>query len=227
MPCTRSFTHQPIQKNGIALFEVLITLIVFAVGMLGVFSMQIASKKTNYEAAQRSEATLLANDILQRIQNSGMSHDDIKTHYFDNISGTYKPVSATRVIVNSQDTLPSVTDCYSNSCTATQVAMFDLSQWHRVIKGSDINAVDDTNTKISGAVVPGLAKAIGCLLITDSKMVQVSVVWRAMSPVKRDGSNLANSDSACVHPDLNNTALGDTEAKRREFLREVVVKTYL
>lgn len=207
--------------RGVAIMEVLVTVIIFSIGMLGVFAMQIASKKTNHEAAQRSEAALVANDILQRIQNSGMSYAQIKTNYFDNAPAFYK--QAERVVIRANDMLQIAPEnCDANDCTPAQLAAFDLIRWHRTIKGSDVTV----SGVESSPGVPGLSQAIGCLYVDGNKLIQVAVAWRAMSPVKRSGS-LVNEDTECLHPDLDNEQISPDPEVRKSYVRQVVVKTYM
>jgi len=55
-------------QRGFTLLEVMITLVVFAIGMLGMAAMQVISKKNNFDAAQRTAATALAYDIVERMR---------------------------------------------------------------------------------------------------------------------------------------------------------------
>ncbi|RLA48698.1 MAG: hypothetical protein DRQ98_14465, partial [Gammaproteobacteria bacterium] len=49
-------------QKGVGLLEVLIALLIFTTGMMGLLSTQLAGKKAGYEATQRSIATALARD---------------------------------------------------------------------------------------------------------------------------------------------------------------------
>lgn len=206
--------------RGVALMEVLITILVFSIGMLGVFAMQIASKKTNQEAAQRSEAILVANNLLQRIQNSGMTYENIKKHYFTESSY----LDGERVIISYADEPPVPdADCSTGDCTPKQLAEYDLNRWHHSIRGSDVTV---PGSGAAGTGVPGLSQAVGCLYVDGSKLIQVAITWRAMAQVKRGGT-LENYDPQCLHPDLENEQLAKTPEERKAFIRQVVVKTYL
>ncbi len=52
------------------LVEVLVAVLIFAVGLLGMAAMQLAAKKSSYEATQRSIATSLSRDILERMRSN-------------------------------------------------------------------------------------------------------------------------------------------------------------
>lgn len=55
-------------QRGMTLIEVLVTLLLVSVGLLGVAALQLASLKNNQEAYVRSQASVLAGDILDRIR---------------------------------------------------------------------------------------------------------------------------------------------------------------
>jgi len=54
-------------QAGVSLIEILITLLVMSVGALGVASMQLTGLKYTAGAQTRSQASLLANDMMDRI----------------------------------------------------------------------------------------------------------------------------------------------------------------
>lgn len=53
---------------GFTLVEVLVALVVLSIGLLGIASLQLSSLRWNNGAAKRSQATLLAYDILDRMR---------------------------------------------------------------------------------------------------------------------------------------------------------------
>ncbi len=54
--------------KGFSLLEVLISLIILSVGLLGLAAMQAGTLKMNHGAYQRTQATLLAYDMLDRMR---------------------------------------------------------------------------------------------------------------------------------------------------------------
>ena len=56
--------------QGFTLIEVLIAVLVLSIGLLGLASLQAASLKNNYGAYMRSQASILANDMADRIRSN-------------------------------------------------------------------------------------------------------------------------------------------------------------
>ena len=56
------------QQSGLGLIEILVTVLVLGIGILGVASTQIVSLQMNSQSQNRSQAVLLAEDILDRIR---------------------------------------------------------------------------------------------------------------------------------------------------------------
>lgn len=58
----------PRDQRGVTLLEVLISIVVLAVGLLGYAGLQTMSLKNNNSAYQRSQATMLTYDIVDRMR---------------------------------------------------------------------------------------------------------------------------------------------------------------
>lgn len=54
--------------SGFSLMEVLIAMLILSIGLLGLAALQATSLKTNQEAYQRTQATFLAYDMIDRIR---------------------------------------------------------------------------------------------------------------------------------------------------------------
>lgn len=55
-------------QHGATLIEVLITVLILAVGLLGVAGMQMTSIQSNHSAYYRTQATVLAADLAERMR---------------------------------------------------------------------------------------------------------------------------------------------------------------
>lgn len=63
-----STSGQPRLQQGTTLLEVLISIVVLSVGLLGYAGLQTLSMKNNTSAFQRSQATILTYDIVDRMR---------------------------------------------------------------------------------------------------------------------------------------------------------------
>ena len=58
----------PVAQRGTTLIEVLIALVVLAIGLLGMALLQVTSVQSNHSAYYRSQVTLLAADLADRMR---------------------------------------------------------------------------------------------------------------------------------------------------------------
>jgi type IV pilus assembly protein PilV len=105
--------------SGVTLIEVLVTMVIVAVGLLGLAGMQVRGLSMQKDAHGRAIATQLALDIADRMR----SNTGAATSYaFGNAySTTY--------------TAPTVTDCSAGVCTAVQQAQYDFDRWFARVRG--------------------------------------------------------------------------------------------
>lgn len=77
-------------KKGFTLIEVLIGLVLLAVGLLAIAGMQITSVKSNSFANNMTQASILAQDRLEILRNLAFAHADLNagTHNEGVIPGT-------------------------------------------------------------------------------------------------------------------------------------------
>ena len=67
-----NFTNRSLQaarhSAGMTLIEVLVTLVIISVGLLGVAALQLSTVRNNYDAYVRSQAAVLASDMFDRMR---------------------------------------------------------------------------------------------------------------------------------------------------------------
>lgn len=56
------------KSRGFSLIEVLVSIVVLAVGLLGLAGMQVVSLKNNHNSYLRTQATFLAHDAIERMR---------------------------------------------------------------------------------------------------------------------------------------------------------------
>jgi len=79
-------------ERGYTLVEVMIALVVFSVGLLGIAGLQITSLKANHGSATRTQAVYLAYDIIDRMRANPTAAIDAKAY---NIAIDATPVGGT------------------------------------------------------------------------------------------------------------------------------------
>ena len=97
--------------HGFTLIEVMVTVVILSLGLLGLAAMQLSALKNSHGAQLRNQATTLAYEIGERIRsNRAAAMDD---HY-------------TIAAGESAATTP---DCESQICVSNEMAAYDLNQW--------------------------------------------------------------------------------------------------
>jgi type IV pilus assembly protein PilV len=127
-------------QNGFSMIEVLVTMVILAIGLLGVAGLQIASVRNTQVAAQRSIATQQAYDMAERMRaNMGPFVNGLPVAGAGTAGGAYDNLGAN---------IPVAPACAPN-CTPAQQAVIDHAAWNtangRVLTGG------------SGTVVGNLA----------------------------------------------------------------------
>ena len=105
------------KNTGFTLIEVLIAMLVLAVGLLGLAGLQATSLNNNQRAYYRSQATILAYDIADRMRANRSAVGNYLTSFMDPTTATTK-----------SDCLP--TSLPATGCSQTDMAENDLFEWN-------------------------------------------------------------------------------------------------
>ena len=112
------------QQSGFSLIEVLVALIILAIGLLGLASLQMTSLKFNTDAYLRTQATTLAYDIIDRMR---INNAAVLTGSYTVPLNTDADAKLTAYVACKGTTC----NCYgSGNCTPTNIALFDLGSWY-------------------------------------------------------------------------------------------------
>lgn len=121
-------------QRGSALLEVLITIVILAIGLLGLAGLQMRLQVSEMESYQRAQALILLNDMASRISANRYSAADYVTA---------SPLGAGMTCSTS---------------TATQQAR-DVSEWCNALKGAaETSGVNNVGAMIGGR---GCVESIG------------------------------------------------------------------
>lgn len=103
-----------LQSRGFSMIEVLITLVVLSIGLLGIAGLQVTGMQSNRSAYYRSQATIIAYDMIDRMRTNV---DGVAANLYDDLDSSSPPSTAPTCI----DT--------SSGCSATSLAENDLQEW--------------------------------------------------------------------------------------------------
>lgn len=103
-------------EAGVGLIEVLVSLLILSVGILGIVSLQTRALQLNQGVLYQSRANVLAYDIMDRMRSNQAQVDNYQ--------------------IGFDDTKPTYTDCQTSTanCTPTQMTDFDLGTWREEVE---------------------------------------------------------------------------------------------
>jgi len=145
------------RARGAGLIEVLIAALVLAVGLLGMMTLQTTAKRYSYEAAQRSMASAVARDAIERMRSNP----------------TVLPDYVATIGEGSISTAP--TSCNTGTCTPAQLAARDLYEIELLLDGATERVTVDAVTSNAG----GLVQPTACIS-HNAGNVQVAIAWRGV-----------------------------------------------
>ncbi len=158
-------------NRGFSLIEVLITMVVIAIGLLTAAGLQLISKKTNYDALQRTQAAQLGQDIAERLRANARNGD------------AYLTADATALVEPG-------TDCSAAeaACTAAEIAAYDLWLWGQALLGTAEKDPDDNSAG-------GLVDPTACITGSDGRY-RITIAWRGITPLPKPEASLPVTDPA-------------------------------
>jgi type IV pilus assembly protein PilV len=177
--------------------EVLVSVFVLSIGVLGVGGLQITAKRSNFEATQRATAVALAQDIVERMRSN------------PNELGIYTDAGIGRTIDGSSMTL---VDC-STDCAPVTLAQYDLYELEQAAGGVAEQA--------GGNNVGGLTLPTACISGPDggAGIYTVAIAWRGMTKLSDPVTDACGSGSGKYD------TVGGTEADvyRRVLVMQVFI----
>jgi len=172
------------EQRGFSLIELLVSLVVFSIGLLGVAGLQMVSKQAGYEGLQRTLASQVAYGLLEDMRTNG--------------PGISIYVAANDLGGGSLNGLP-VSSCRNpgTPCTPAQKAVSDLSYWERLVDGAPEMGVEGQSGGITFPTVCIDGPAGG-----QAGIYAVSVAWRG-------SVELSNPDTSQCGAGSGNYGAGD------------------
>lgn len=150
-----------VSMRGVSMIEVLITVVILAVGLLGLAGLQMRLQSSEVESYQRTHALILLEDMANRVAAN-------RNNAVDYVTGTGAPLG-------TGDNEPA-------NCAGVGQA-FDACQWSNALKGAAEQSSGGNNV---GAMIG----ARGCVedLGTGDQFL-ITVVWQGLTPTTAPTSN--------------------------------------
>lgn len=155
-------SFQNIKKHvmqGISLIEVLITVVILAIGLLGLAGLQVRLQTSEIESYQRTHALILLEDMANRVSSNRNNAVDYVTAGAPLGTGDGQP----------------------NACAGNGQA-FDACQWSNALKGSSELSSAANNV---GAMIG----ARGCIVdLGTGDQFLITVAWQGLTPISAPAS---------------------------------------
>jgi type IV pilus assembly protein PilV len=145
-------------QRGYSLLELLVTLLVFSVGMLAVAGLQTVSKQANYEGMQRTTAAHVAYGLLEDMRVNGDAIDIYR--------------AAGEIGEGSRGDEPAPNCSTGSPCNSAQQANHDLWVWEQMLDG---NLETSGGAGAGGLLLPRLC--ISGPALGGAGLYQVTIVW--------------------------------------------------
>ena len=151
MTNAKELTAMKNQQRGLSLIELMVSLVILVVGLIGIFNLHLIAKRGSFESFQQTQAAYLANDIVNRMK--------LNRSELSNYADTYTGAKA------------AVKSCETNICTTTETLNWDQYQWDQTLIGA--------SEQVGNQKVGGLDSPVACI-IENAGAVSVTITWRGI-----------------------------------------------
>ncbi len=163
------------RQRGITLVEVLVTMVILAIGLLGLAGLQARLQILQSEAYQRAQALMLLKDMAGRIANNRNDADDY-------VTGPGAPVGVGGA-------------CPGPGATRQEA---DVAEWCGLLQG----ASEETS---GGTRVGSMVGGRGCVEDLGNGQYLITVAWQGLAPISAPPAGVAcgagqyNGGTVCVN----------------------------
>jgi type IV pilus assembly protein PilV len=165
----------PSRNTGFTLVEVLVSLVVFSIGLLGIGKLILFSSRANDSAYQRDQATALAYSML----------DSMRANRATAVAGGYSGTD----VASSNPSSQNCTDASFN-CTGTTLAQYELAMWQTSLL-SALGPCGTGMVKTASATDPSTGASVTTATISvqwDDTLAQQTFAAATGSPSSTSGN---------------------------------------
>lgn len=142
------------RQKGVGLIEILIAVLILAIGFLAAAKMQVSGMRYSQSAYFDSQAYFMVGDMIARMR---ANLAGVRTGAYDDLDTAAGLTS---------------TDCTNKMCTPAELANHDLYQWSQYLHGED-----DDDSFVALLPSTAIITAAGSITKQASGGFTVSVVW--------------------------------------------------
>lgn len=170
----------PMRQRGTSMIEVLVTIVILMIGLLGLAGLQSRLQTSEMESYQRAQALILLEDMASRI--------------------AANRADAASYVTTAAAPLGTGVDCSALASATT--GEIDRKEWCEALLGAAERADDSADAAKVGVMVGGR----GCVEDLGSGNYMVTVAWQGMAPISAPPDSVAcgadlydgGADSTCV-----------------------------
>lgn len=166
-------------QRGFTLLEVLISLLILLIGLLGIAVLMLKGQRASFEGYQRQQALAMAQEMAEKIRSNQGAAAAYVTGTTD---GPNMPGRGG--LLTTYQALPDAGKCLTADCDAAHIAQNHLATWDGVLAGAteskDAAAAICVDTPLKKECVGGIIGARGCVERPDATqpIFWVSVAWQ-------------------------------------------------
>ena len=158
-------------QNGFMMIEVLITMFVLLIGLLGVVGLQARAQQAENDSYQRSQALMILRDMVDRINANRKN----AAAYITGTSGT--------------NVMGTGTGKYCSAPSTT--ADIDLCAWSASLVGATESIGGTCNVSTGQNCAGSMIDARGCITNPATDVYLIQVVWQGLSPTDAPPASVA------------------------------------
>lgn len=148
-------SHHRHKQKGVGLVEILITIVLLAIGFLAAARMQVEGMRFSQSAYYQSQAYFLASDMINRMRTNSDGVQD----------GDYNDIETSSEAVDP--------GCGSEACNPSDIALQDVFEW-----SGYFHSQEETTTNFIAALPSSDSiQAYATVATLDNEIYSVTLLW--------------------------------------------------